>query len=145
MVSEKKSFCVEIYTPSGSVCKTDAVSLVFPGVDGDIGILSGRSPLVAMLGAGRMRVQAPNGKEYAFFVAGGFAHVRDNAVTLLTEECLTVEEIDYEEAWEALQQAQALPIDTDEQLRDRDQALAVARKRFNLVQEYRRRTLGERD
>ena len=95
MVLGETNFCVEIYTPGGSVCKTDVVSLVFPGVDGEIGILAGRSPLVAMLGAGRMRVQEPGGKEHRFFVAGGFAQVRDNAVTLLTEECLAVEEIDY--------------------------------------------------
>ena len=130
----QKPFRCEIYTPTGSRCACDAVSVVFPATDGQYGVMGGRTPLVTMLGAGVLSVEPVKGKLQDFFMAGGFATVRENTLIILADECQAVSEIDREDAWEAIEQARALPHDTEEEFELRCEALDLARKRFSLVQ-----------
>ena len=130
----KKPFRCEILTPVGRRCACDAVSVVFPAMDGQYGVMGGRTPLVTMLGAGVLTVEPVNGDLQEFFMAGGFATVRENTLIILADECDAASEIDREEAWEAIAQARAMPGETDEEFELRYEALDLARKRFALVQ-----------
>jgi len=130
----KRPFRCEILTPIGRRCACDAVSVVFPAMDGQYGVMGGRTPLVTMLGAGVLSVEPVDGDLQEFFLAGGFATVRENTLIILADECESAGEIDREEAWEAIAQARAMPGETDEEFELRHEALDVARKRFALVQ-----------
>ncbi len=130
----KRPFRCEIFTPIGSRCACDAVSVVFPAMDGQYGVMGGRTPLVTMLGVGVLSVEPVKGSVQEFFMAGGFATVRENTLIILADECEAAGEIDREEAWEAIEQARTMPYDTDEEFELRCEALDVARKRFTLVQ-----------
>jgi len=130
----RKPFRCEILTPTGRRCACDAVSVVFPAMDGQYGVMGGRTPLVTMLGAGVLSVEPVSGDPREFFMAGGFATVRENTLIILADDCEDASEIDREEAWEAIAQARAMPGETDEEFELRCEALDVARKRFALVQ-----------
>jgi len=75
---------VSVITPEGSVFEGDAESVIIPAWDGEIGILRGHAPLMALLGEGQLRVRGRRETE-RFFVAGGFFQVVDNVVTVLSE------------------------------------------------------------
>nr|MDP9122840.1 F0F1 ATP synthase subunit epsilon [Acidobacteriota bacterium] len=79
------TFHLSVITPERAVLETDATFVAFPAHDGEVGILKDRAPLLFRLGAGVMRVEAPEGKR-ALFVAGGFAQMVDNRLTILTEQ-----------------------------------------------------------
>jgi F-type H+-transporting ATPase subunit epsilon len=130
----RKPFRCEILTPTGRRCACEAVSVVFPAMDGQYGVMGGRTPLVTTLGAGVLSVEPVKGDIREFFMAGGFATVRENTLIILADECRGAGEIGREEAWEAIEQARAMPSDTDEEFELRCVALDLARKRFALVQ-----------
>jgi len=119
------------------------VSAVFPSLDGMVGVLAGRSPLVAALGTGQLRTEGPDGRESSFFVSGGFTHIRENRVTVLADQCIPAEDLDPEKAWTELQDAASLPNRTDEERKTRDEALEVARAKFSTAQKHRRRSMRE--
>ena len=58
-----------------------------------MGILAQRAPLLAKLGAGVLRVEEAAGGKRRLFVAGGFAQMVDDKLTILTEEALEPEKI----------------------------------------------------
>ena len=134
MPSYKKPFHCEVLTPLGSRCACDAVSVVFPAMDGQYGVMGGRTPLVTMLGAGVLSVEPVKGEFLEFFLSGGFATVRENTLIVLANECEVASEIDREEAWEAITKARAMGDDTEDEYEQRNKALDIARKRFALVQ-----------
>jgi F-type H+-transporting ATPase subunit epsilon len=61
--------------------ETDAV--VAPAYDGEIGILTGHAPLMALLGNGMLRL---GGSGQRFNVSGGFLQVINNDVRVVTEQ-----------------------------------------------------------
>lgn len=139
MLRYRKPFLCEILTPEGVVRRDQAVSVLFPTSDGLMGILGGRAPLVAMLGAGPLVVEDCQADRQQYFVFGGFVQVRENHVTVLAEECTPVKELDREAAWENLQRAKRLPGETAAEIEHRDRLTTAARTKFALIQAYRRR------
>jgi F-type H+-transporting ATPase subunit epsilon len=75
---------VLVISPEKTVFDDDAQSVVVPAWDGEVGILRGHAPFMAVLGAGEMRVTR-GGSTERFRVEGGFVQVVDNVVTVLSE------------------------------------------------------------
>jgi F-type H+-transporting ATPase subunit epsilon len=88
-----KTFHCQLITPEAAMVDVHADQVVFTAHDGEVGILLNRAPLLCKLGIGEMRVTTEQGTQ-RFYVDGGFAHVIDNEVTILTERALAAEEID---------------------------------------------------
>ncbi|MFN0058878.1 MAG: ATP synthase F1 subunit epsilon [Planctomycetota bacterium] len=80
-----KSFSCELLTPEGAIYKGQATSVVAPGADGQVGILSGHAPLITALGKGELRIKTADGASSRYQVAGGFMEVLKNKVTVLAE------------------------------------------------------------
>src|SRR5258708_14182654 len=78
------TFHITVITPERAVLETDATFAAVPAHDGELGILRNRAPMLYRLGAGLLRVDTPEGKR-ALFVAGGFAQMGDNPLTLLPQ------------------------------------------------------------
>jgi len=116
--------------------------VVFPALDGQYGVMGGRTPLVTMLGDGVLSVEPVKGDLQDFFLVGGFAAMRENTLIILADECEAAGEIDREEAWDAIAEARAMPVDTDEEFELRLEAMDVARRRFALVQTRGKRKRG---
>ena len=84
-MAKKKRLSVALITPQETVFEDQADMVVLPAWDGEVGILQGHAPMMALLGTGVMRVTR-NGAEERFSVSGGFMQVADNVVSVLSEK-----------------------------------------------------------
>ncbi len=117
---------VRVITPERIVADATARAVRIPGLDGSIGILPRHARMIAALDSGMVLLRRDGGAEEVFFVAGGFADVRDDTVRILTSAGEQAGEIDVERAKAAEQRARAR---IDEALRRgaRDSAVDFAR------------------
>jgi F-type H+-transporting ATPase subunit epsilon len=90
-MAEKALQCV-VVTPERELLDQAADFVVLPMYDGELGVLPGRAPLIGRLGAGEMRITT-GGQMQRYYVDGGFAQVRANVVTVLTDRALRPQEI----------------------------------------------------
>ncbi len=78
------SLHVVVISPEKTIYDGEAESVIAPAWDGELGILRGHAPLMALLGEGDVRVRT-GGKTEHFHVEGGFLQVVDDVVTVLSE------------------------------------------------------------
>ena len=76
---------VSVISPEAVVYEGEAESVVAPAHDGEVGILTGHAPLMALLGKGTLRVGS-GASSQRFAVDGGFLQVVDNTVRVVTEK-----------------------------------------------------------
>jgi F-type H+-transporting ATPase subunit epsilon len=79
---------VSVISPESVLFEGEADSVVAPAYDGEVGILTGHAPLMALLGQGQLRLGS--GSTRRFKVSGGFMQVLDNAVRVVTEKAEAV-------------------------------------------------------
>jgi len=96
---------LEIVTPEGRVFSDDVDSVVIPGIDGEIGALTGHAALVSAIKPGELRY-AKGGKELELAVGTGFAEISQHSVSVLTDLAVTDEEIDEAHVEDALRRAE---------------------------------------
>jgi F-type H+-transporting ATPase subunit epsilon len=80
---------VSVISPERILFEGDATQVVAPAYDGEVGILTGHAPMMALLGRGTLRVSS-HGGEQRFTVEGGFLQVVDDQVRVVTEKASTV-------------------------------------------------------
>ncbi len=78
-----KSLKVVVVTPEKAVLDEAADMVILPMIDGELGVLPNRSPLIGRLGAGELRLKTGT-TVTRYFVEAGFVQVRSNVVTVLT-------------------------------------------------------------
>ena len=98
-------FQLSIVTPEKVVFEGQVVSLLVPGMEGYLGVLSNHAPLITALQPGRIEFQDDQDKIQIFSVSGGFVEVSGNKATLLADTAEHCEEIDIDRAQTALQKA----------------------------------------
>ena len=107
---------LEFVTPERALAQNDVDEVVIPGEAGDLGVLPGHAPLLTALRPGEMWYRKGSEKFFAF-VAGGFAEVVADRVSILARVAEHAEEIDLERADAAKRRAEdqlATPMsDTD--------------------------------
>ena len=86
----------------------EAKSVIARTVEGEIGILSGHEPVLAVLGdGGVVRIETAEGAKVTAAVHGGFLSVDKDVVILLAEVAELADEIDAARAQAALDRARA--------------------------------------
>ena len=98
---------VEVVSADQVVWSGKASNIITKTVDGDIGILSGHSPLLAVLVAGAVEVMTPDGVREIIAVDGGFISVSQERVSILSEYARMAGEISLSAAEKELAEAQA--------------------------------------
>ena len=74
---------VSVISPEAVLFEGETDSVVAPAYDGEVGILTGHAPLMALLGNGQLRL---GGAAQRFNVSGGFMQVFNNDVRVVTEK-----------------------------------------------------------
>jgi len=87
-----------IVTPEQQALDESATQAIVPAWDGKLGILTDRAPLLVKLGLGPLRIDLAGGKSRTFLIDGGIAQMKDNRLTILTNEATAAEDIDSEAA-----------------------------------------------
>ncbi len=136
----------EIISQDRLVYQGEADMVVLPGADGEMGILPHHAPVLTTLKFGVITVKS-KGHETFFTVAGGFAEVQPDVVTILADAAENVEEIDIARAEEARTRAEEIlskgvPPDTDAYLK-MEAALRRSNLRLDAVKRYRRGSAGQ--
>ena len=94
-----------IVTRERKIVDVHVDEVVLPGVDGELGILPGHTPLLASLKIGELRYRTGNTME-RLVIAWGFAEVLPDRVIVLAERGIMPGEIDRASAEEARREAE---------------------------------------
>lgn len=100
-----KSLRLEFVTPERSIAHTDVDEVELPGEEGFFAVLPGHAPLLAALKTGPIWYRSGGEKHYAF-VAGGFAEVTADRVSVLATVAERAEDIDLARAEAAKRRAE---------------------------------------
>jgi F-type H+-transporting ATPase subunit epsilon len=87
---------VHVVTPEREVWTGEADMVVAQSVEGQLGVLPGHAPLLAVLDIGPLRVVTGGGDEVRAVIEGGFFHVAFDRVDVLAEYAIPEGEIDVE-------------------------------------------------
>lgn len=96
----------EIVTPERIVLKEQVLQITVPTREGEITVLPGHIPLVAVLVPGVAEVKRPGGAIEIIAVSGGFIEVSRDKVVILADTAERAEEIDVDRAEEARKRAE---------------------------------------
>jgi F-type H+-transporting ATPase subunit epsilon len=100
---------VELVVPEGEVWSGSAEMVIAKTLDGDIGVLTGHTPVLGILAEGsvvRIKPDAPDStEEVVAAVNGGFFSVADDRVSILAQDAQLGDEIDTGAARAALESA----------------------------------------
>jgi F-type H+-transporting ATPase subunit epsilon len=125
--------CV-IVTPEQQALDESATQAIVPAWDGQIGILTDRAPLLVKLGLGALRVDLAGGRSRTFVIDGGIAQMKDNRLTILTNEAAPAEEIDAAAARADYAEADARVANDAKTREERSHQLARARAKQSAAQ-----------
>lgn len=122
------SFQCVVVTPEQQVLDEQITQAIVPAHDGQVGILTDRAPLLVKLGLGELRLDLPGGQNRTMFINGGVAQMKDNRLTIVTDEAIAPSDIDAESARAEYAEAQARRAMDEKSATDRQRQLDRARK-----------------
>jgi F-type H+-transporting ATPase subunit epsilon len=125
-------FNLSIVTPEKIFYENEVASLVAPGIEGYLGVLSNHAPLITAVTPGKVTIKDNSDKELVLSVSDGFLEVSANTATLLVDSAEYASEIDADRAKEALARAKQ---------RLQDKAGTVDYKRAKMAMERARNRL----
>lgn len=102
---------VELVIPDRELWAGEATTVVAKTTEGDIGVLTGHSPVFGILAEGSLvEIHAPEGAEQqaaitSAAVSGGFLSVADNKVSILAAEAQLSDDVDVDTAQQELDAA----------------------------------------
>ena len=98
---------VQLAATDREVWSGQATLVSFETHDGEVGVMPGHSPMLAMLKDGPILIRQPEGGDLHAAVHTGFAVVDAGKVIILAESAELAEEIDVKQAEDLLAEAQA--------------------------------------
>lgn len=130
-------FKLSVVTPERVVFEQDARSIIAPGSEGYLGVLTDHAPLITALIPGKLSVTDAQSKTLEYAVSGGFLEVSGNVATILADAIEAADKIDVERARRAEERArERLAHRTDPKIdvARAEAALARALNRIRLAQ-----------
>lgn len=121
------AFQCTVATPEGLLFDGSVTSAIVPAHDGQIGILTDRAPILLKLGAGSLTLADAAGKETVLFIAGGVAQMKDNVLTILSDEAKPLDKLDVEAARKEVAELSVFPQLTPSEFATRERKLNRAR------------------
>lgn len=96
---------VDIVTPESRVYQGEATEVVLPAWEGELGVYPDHDALLALLRSGNCLVTG-GGEVRRFVIGRGFAEISGTRVTLLTDSCIPVAQVDKAKAKSDLERAE---------------------------------------
>jgi F-type H+-transporting ATPase subunit epsilon len=118
--------CV-VVTPEQQMFDDSITQAIVPAHDGQVGILTGRAPILVKLGAGELKLDLQGAQSRSFFIDGGIAQMKDNVLTILTQEARLPGELSVETARAEEAEATAMRITDEKSFNERQHRLQRAR------------------
>lgn len=119
------SFQLELVSPEKLLLSRAVEMAVIPAAEGEMGVLAGHAPMIVALRGGVISVREGGQVTEQLFVAGGFAEVAPDRVTILAEEATPLANLSKAEAQLRLKEAEAaIAAAANETLEKREAAMA---------------------
>lgn len=87
------TFSCSVVTPEQQVFEGDVSYIVLPAWDGEMGFAVNRAPILVQIGEGKLRMTAESGTKTSLKISGGFAQMKGNKLTVLTDKAEQVEAV----------------------------------------------------
>ncbi len=124
------TFQLELVSPEKLLLSRAVEMVTIPAAEGEMGVLPGHAPMIVALRGGVIRVRENGAETEQLFVAGGFAEVAAERVTVLADEATPLASLSRAEAESRLAEAEAalaaLGTDTTEERREAAMARVLA-------------------
>ena len=101
------SFQLELVSPEKLLLSRAVEMVVFPAAEGEMGVLAGHAPMIVALRGGVISVREGGQVTEKLFVAGGFAEVAADRVTILADEATPLASLSKSDAEARLAEAEA--------------------------------------
>ncbi|MDK2945923.1 ATP synthase F1 subunit epsilon [Geotoga petraea] len=99
-------FNVKLVTPSGIKYQGKAKYVEYDTVDGGMGVLQNRLPIVAKLKLAPLKIVEENDNEVYYAVLGGLVDMDGDNLTIISTDAEKPEDIDVDNAMKAVKQAE---------------------------------------
>ena len=100
-------FQLELVSPEKLLLSRAVEMVVIPAAEGEMGVLPGHAAMIVTLRGGTIRVMEGGRDTDRLFVAGGFAEVTPERVTILADEATPVADLSKAEADRRIKEAEA--------------------------------------
>ncbi len=126
-------FLCTVVTPEAQVFDGKVAYASIPAWDGQVGLMHLRAPMLCKLGDGALRLDPLSGSPRWFFVAGGFAQMKDDRLTIVATQATPADQINSDEAKAAFKAAQSRVAVGDEAIAARATEQRQAAARLNVA------------
>lgn len=99
-------FDLTVVSAESKIFSGKITSVRVSGIDGELGVYAGHTPLLTAIKPGIVKYTLENGSEDAIYVSGGFLEVQPNSVTVLADVAIRGEELDQQRILEAKRQVE---------------------------------------
>lgn len=123
-------FVLEIVTPDKKFFEEEVDMAIVRGKEGDIGILKNHTPLVTVLGVGRIKIQQGEEIKEAT-IASGYVEIQKDKTTIITDAAEWPHEIDVKRAETAKERA-------EKRLSSKEDGVDVTRAKLALLKAINR-------
>ena len=100
------TFNLTIVSAERKIFEGEVKQIQATGVEGELGILPGHTPLLTVIKPGIVKFTLQDGNEDVIYVSGGFLEVQPNIVTVLADVAIRGSELDADRIREAKRKAE---------------------------------------
>ena len=100
------TFNLTIVSAEQKIFEGEVKQIQATGVEGELGILPGHTPLLTAIKPGIVKFTLQDGNEEVIYVSGGFLEVQPNIVTVLADVAIRGSELDADRIREAKRKAE---------------------------------------
>lgn len=101
-----KSVQCDIVSAEKAIFSGKVVQVVANGIEGELGIRAGHTPLLTQLAPGPVEIRRENGEEEVLYVSGGFLEVQPEMISILADTAARARDLDEAEAKRAREKAE---------------------------------------
>lgn len=87
-------FNLTVVSAEQQIFSGEVKSIQASGIEGELGILAGHTPLLTAIKPGIVKITFADGKEEVIYVSGGFLEVQPNVVIVLADTAIRGAELD---------------------------------------------------
>ena len=88
------TFDLTVVSAEDKIFSGQVKSIQVTGIEGELGILAGHTPLLTAIKPGIVKLILADDKEEVIYVSGGFLEVQPNIVTVLADTAIRGDELD---------------------------------------------------
>ena len=137
----EKALKVDVVNAEESLFSGNAEFVALPGIEGELGILPGHTPLITLIRPGLVRIRKEGEKdEEEIFVAGGVLEVQPFHVIVLADVAIRSSDLDEAKAREAMERAKenAKSASSEIELAKVEAEIAMLAEQLKIIQKIKR-------